>query len=184
MTDDPSEPTLDPDVERVVVRQLSAADAPEISRLRRDNVEFHERFNLGRPPAEEDEIVAWLASSIQIDLGIWLDGELVGICDLGFWRATDAGLEPVRAHSSGPLVAGIGFVIDEAHANRGLTTAAVRATVAHALSMESVTHFTVPVMTGNVASRRVLEKCGFTLAKAGGDWCVYELHRGVPDGQR
>lgn len=173
-------------IDGLVLRSLAPDDAAAVTSYRLANREYHRRFNIGLPPAEEPAIRAWLEASIQLDFGVRLGGDLVGICSLGLWRTSPAGSKPVPPEDGGADLAGIGYDIDERHSGKGYATAAGRALVEYAFCRDGVRRIQVPVARGNAPSRRVLEKIGFSLEREQvglGSWdsethfCIYLLHR-------
>lgn len=56
----------------------------------------------------------------------------------------------------------IGYGLGEAFQHHGYMTEAVRAMCAWALAQESVRHVIAETETDNLASRRILQRCGFT----------------------
>jgi ribosomal-protein-serine acetyltransferase len=113
------------------------------------------------------------------------------------WRALlaaqDAGDEP--AHSFGmwmqgsfmvgrivlvpvdPPLYSVGYWVSESQQGKGFATASLRATVTYAASLGATEVF-AGVLHGNAASRRVLERAGFT---AVGDFATYTRFRHVVD---
>jgi RimJ/RimL family protein N-acetyltransferase len=61
------------------------------------------------------------------------------------------------------LCAELGFFLGEPYRRQGITTAAIRAAVAHAFDTLDIVRVYAQVFEHNPASARVLEKCGFRL---------------------
>ena len=83
----------------------------------------------------------------------------------------------------------LGYWVGQAHAGRGYATAAVRAVVAHAFDDLKLHRVEAACVPTNHASRRVLEKAGFTLEgraraylKINGAWADHLLFGVVNDG--
>jgi [ribosomal protein S5]-alanine N-acetyltransferase len=83
----------------------------------------------------------------------------------------------------------LGYWIGRPYAGRGHATAAVRAVVAHAFSELTLHRVEAACVPTNIASRRVLEKSGFTLEgqaraylKINGAWADHLLFGVVNDG--
>ena len=83
----------------------------------------------------------------------------------------------------------LGYWVGQAHAGRGYATAAVRAVVAHAFDDLKLHRVEAACVPTNHASRRVLEKSGFTLEgraraylKINGAWADHLLFGVVNDG--
>jgi [ribosomal protein S5]-alanine N-acetyltransferase len=82
---------------------------------------------------------------------IEVDGLLVG----------GAGFEPYGGERSG--TAAFGYWLGEPFWGRGIATDAARTLADHALAGDEIRRLEATVFVANVASARVLEKCGFTL---------------------
>jgi RimJ/RimL family protein N-acetyltransferase len=103
-------------------------------------------------PADADRFLRGnAATEPEVNFAIEVDGEAAG--GIGFRLGTD--VERVSAE--------LGYWLSEEHWGRGITTVAVRAVTAYAISEHGLTRvFAVP-FEGNAASCRVLEKAGFVL---------------------
>jgi ribosomal-protein-alanine N-acetyltransferase len=107
---------------------------------------------------------------------VFADGELVGAVTLSNVRrgVADSGV--------------LGYWIGEPMAGRGYATAAVRAAVRHAFGELKLHRVEAACLPTNVASRRVLEKAGFTnegraraYLKINGEWADHLLFGVVED---
>lgn len=101
--------------------------------------------------AAREWIAHCLSASPELDFAIDVGGEAVG----GIGLQPGADVERFSAE--------IGYWLGEPFWGRGIATAALRGTVAHALrELELVRIFALPFST-NLGSARVLEKAGFSL---------------------
>jgi len=78
-----------------------------------------------------------------------------------------------------PNEAEIGFFIAKPYWNRGLTTEAVREILRYAVEERGIVRFFCGYFTGNEASHRVMEKCGFRYAytKENFFWELQQVYR-------
>jgi ribosomal-protein-alanine N-acetyltransferase len=139
------------------VRPLDPADAPALAAAYRRNRDHL----MPTGPVREDwffsdsgqtESVARTLESVADGTGaawlVWAGDDVVG-------RVALSGV--VRGFF---LSANLGYWTDVAHTGRGLATAAVEVAVAHARA-EGLHRLEAGTLVDNVASQRVLEKCGF-----------------------
>jgi len=147
------------------LRPLRIRDRRQWNRVRNTNRDWLKTWEatLPRIPGEDDKTN--LPSYFQminaynregraqrsISLAIWFEGVLVGQISMGgiIFGALRG------AH--------IGYWIDQAFCNRGLTTQAVDLLTEHGFSSLLLHRIEINVRPENVASRRVAEKAGYTL---------------------
>lgn len=80
--------------------------------------------------------------------------------------------------------ASVGYAVDEAHAGRGIATAALRALIDIGFGRLDLHRLQGETVTGNVASQRVLAACGFQqygtapdYLRIDGHWQAHELYQ-------
>jgi RimJ/RimL family protein N-acetyltransferase len=136
---------------RLMLRAPCLDDAPEIAALA-NNPKIAEMTALIPHPYSIEDATRWL-SSLPDANGHWnfaiveRDGKkLVGVCGYG------------KRHDLGPE---IGYWIGEPFWGRSYATEAIRAVVDHLFSATALDEIAAGCRVTNVASRRVLEKCGF-----------------------
>lgn len=119
-------------------------------------------------------------------------GEMLAGCrahpDERLWHAVWA-MEGLRGERVGDLsfkgvspegVTEIGYGIEEGHRGKGYATEAVKAMVAWAFGHGEIQAVEAETESGNGASRRVLEKCGFAATgEIGAEGPRYRLERGA-----
>jgi [ribosomal protein S5]-alanine N-acetyltransferase len=144
--------------ERILVRQLTAGDAPALLAFMEENRAFLERWE----PAREEDIFTLEAQLAEIEaaaddaaadrrhaFGIFLDGELVGRIALSqIFRGIFQN-------------AYLGYSVAENWNGRGLATEAVRVVMDFAFGDLGLHRVQAAVMPRNAGSIRVLEKNGF-----------------------
>jgi RimJ/RimL family protein N-acetyltransferase len=141
------------ETERLFLRAPKLDDAKAIARLA-NNRKIAEMTSLIPHPYGVDDARAWVESLSEEGSG-WTfaitakteAGALVGAC--GYGRRPDWD-EPE-----------IGYWIGEPYWNRGYATEAVRAVIDHLFSVSDLDSLTAGCRVTNLASRRVIEKCGF-----------------------
>ncbi len=123
---------------------VTVADNPNVSRYMRDTFPS---------PYTHDDAAAWIARNEAAEqdthFAIVLDGRVVG--GVGF----------VLHQAERRIVADIGYWLGEPFWGRGIATAACSAVTAYAFEQYELRRIEAPVYAPNVASRRVLEKCGY-----------------------
>jgi [ribosomal protein S5]-alanine N-acetyltransferase len=146
------------ETERMVLERLRIDHAPELSRLLRDPRVAATLSPTGAPPSEP-EVVALLEAKVEHwdrhRFGMWLmrdreTGEMVGRGGLQYTYT--AGLHDVEA----------AWAVAPERWGQGLATELAHACVevgSEQLGLLEIVAFTLP---DNVASRRVMEKAGFT----------------------
>lgn len=135
-----------------VIRRLIADDAEELTALRVRNRAY---ISPWEPDAEDPErwytvegVRTWILDGNE-RFGIMDGDELAGMASLtGVVRS---GLQSAMAS----------YFVDEAHAGRGLASAAVHDLVVHAFEELGLHRVEAGTAVVNVASQRVLEKNGF-----------------------
>lgn len=104
-------------------------------------------------PYTKNDAVAWVelneSASEKTHFAIVVDDRIVG----------GIGFAPLTAERR--LVADIGYWLGEAYWGRGIGTAACEALTAYAFEQFGLRRLQAAVYVPNVASRRVLEKCGY-----------------------
>lgn len=141
---------------RLQLRELLPADAPTLFALRSDPAVMQ---LVSRPlmtqPTEADELIALIRSnqangtSLHWAMAMAEDPTLIGL--IGFWR-----MQPEHHKAE------LGYMLAQQHWGQGLISEAIDVVVRFAfdtLRMHRVEAITAPA---NLASRRVLEKNGFT----------------------
>lgn len=144
-----SAPVLETD--RLILREPCLDDAAEVAALA-NNRKIAEMTALIPHPYGIEDAARWLAS-LPAETGHWNfaivereSGKLAGVCGYG------------KRHDLGPEV---GYWIGEPFWGRGYATEAMRAVVDHLFSVTALDEIAAGCRVTNVASRRVLEKCGF-----------------------
>jgi ribosomal-protein-alanine N-acetyltransferase len=146
--------------DRVFLRFLSSDDAEPLLSLHVRNREFFRRFITTRPPdfytlaAQRQAIerdVKGREGGSRYSFGIFLTDSvtLIGIVSL-----TELLRGPIQSCY-------IGYYLDQGQNGRGYGTEAVRLAVAYAFGELKLHRVEAGVMPHNLASMRVLEKCGF-----------------------
>ena len=143
----------------VTLRSLSRADAPALAELGRRNRADMERTGPPRPPggfapaAQVERIEGILADCARGTREFWVievDGVLAG----------DISLHGIER---GPVqTANVGYLVDGAFRGRGVATSALRLAVAESFGRLHLHRLDAGAQPGNLGSRRVLEKAGFT----------------------
>jgi len=144
-----SAPVLETD--RLILREPRLDDAASVAALA-NNRKIAEMTALIPHPYSIEDAARWL-TSLPAETGHWNfaivereSGKLVGTCGYG------------KRHDLGPEV---GYWIGEPFWGQGYATEAIRAVVDHLFSVTALDEIAAGCRVTNVASRRVLEKCGF-----------------------
>jgi ribosomal-protein-alanine N-acetyltransferase len=163
-----------------LIRRLLAEDAEELTALRIRNRAY---ISPWEPDADDPE--RWYTVD---GVGNWIvDGnERFAIVDGG----EIAGMASLTGVVHGALqTAMASYFVDEAHAGRGLASAAVHDLVAFAFDELGLHRVEAGTAIVNIASQRVLEKNGFRLVGElkgllliGGEWVDHYLWELVRDG--
>jgi ribosomal-protein-alanine N-acetyltransferase len=123
---------------------VAVANNPNVSRYLRD------RFPC---PYSPDDAAAWIALNEAADVtthfAIVLEDRVIG----------GAGFQLFEAERR--VVAEIGYWLGEPLWGRGIATAACRTLTKYVFDRHEIRRIEAPVFTPNVASLRVLEKCGY-----------------------
>jgi [ribosomal protein S5]-alanine N-acetyltransferase len=144
--------------ERIVLRHLTADDAPALLAFMNENREFLEQweperdqgfFTLDAQAADIEAAAADAAADRRHAFGIFVDGELVGRLALN---------QIVRGVFQNAY---LGYSVGERWNGRGLATEAVGVAVGFAFGELGLHRVQAAVMPRNAASIRVLEKNGF-----------------------
>jgi RimJ/RimL family protein N-acetyltransferase len=144
--------------ERLVLRPPVLADAPAIAALA-DNRKVAEMTTSIPHPYRVEDAESWIAGKTGECPGVAFaifekqSGAFVGICSYE-WRGGETTPE-------------IGYWAGEPFWGRGYGTEAVRAMIDHAFTATDLEALSASCRVTNVASRRVLEKCGFQWTGAG-----------------
>jgi RimJ/RimL family protein N-acetyltransferase len=150
-----SVPTLA--TERLLLRPPVLADAPAITALA-NNRKVAEMTSSIPYPYRLEDAEAWISGRTEDSCGVAFaifektSGKFVGVCSYE-WR--------------GDPVPEIGYWAGEPFWGRGYGTEAVRAMIDHAFTATDLEALAASCRVTNVASRRVLEKCGFQWTGAG-----------------
>jgi ribosomal-protein-serine acetyltransferase len=162
------------------LRQLTMQDAPALFELTVRNRERLRRWMTWVDfVCSEDDTRGFIRESLRnfrsarsLQMGIWLNGSLVGT--IGLFRTASA--EPE---------AEIGYWIDEAAEGQGLVTRATRVLTEYAFEQWQVPTVRIRVEPDNVRSRAIPERLGFRLrGETEEDWAdgshrtllVYVMH--------
>jgi RimJ/RimL family protein N-acetyltransferase len=144
-----SAPVLETD--RLILREPRLDDAAAVAALA-NNRKVAEMTSLLPHPYGIEDAARWI-SSLPAETGNWNfvmvereSGKLVGVCGYG--------KRPLR----GPKIS---YWIGEPFWGRGYATEAMRAVVDHLFSVTALDEIAAGCRVTNLASRRVLEKCGF-----------------------
>jgi RimJ/RimL family protein N-acetyltransferase len=168
---------------RLRLRRSVPADAEPISGYRSlPEVHVHQGWDRTDPDGVRAEIEE-MATRVPGEPGGWVqftverreDGEIVG----------DVGLSPDDAD---PAVIKVGYTVSPVHQRNGFATEAVRALVDYAFGVLDAEVVRAFADAGNLASRRVMEKAGLSLAETfeypdeDGVWLIvrYERRRDDP----
>ena len=147
------------ETERLLIRPFTAADSEDLLAVWSDPA--NERFIGATPPESIDDLRAGIERGMR--WGVWEreTGELVGDCGLFF----DEG------HGEWELA--YGFRRDRW--GRGYATEAARACVRYGFDELGLDKIVADVDPANIASVRVLEKCGFVPVGGEGAKLVYAV---------
>lgn len=144
--------------ERLILRTPQLADAPAIARLANNRKVAEMTASIPYPFRVEDA-EEWIASHSEGGKGVVFalfakeeDQALVGACGFG-----------IREEA----IPEIGYWIGEPFWGRGYATEAVRAMIDHVFTASEIGALAASSRVTNVASRSVLEKCGFQWTGAG-----------------
>ncbi|HEY5458871.1 MAG TPA: GNAT family N-acetyltransferase [Sphingomicrobium sp.] len=143
--------------ERLLLRRARQDDAAAMHRIMSNPVAM--RYWSTPPHTDMDQTERWMASMVEDDpfvrddFIVTLGGVLIG--KLGAWRLPE-----------------IGFLLDPAHWGHGYAREALAAYVERRRSLGS-TELTADVDPRNIASLKLLERCGFVEThRAAGTWQV------------
>jgi RimJ/RimL family protein N-acetyltransferase len=144
-----STPVLETD--RLLLRTPSLDDAASLVLLA-NNRKIAEMTALLPHPYAIEDATRWI-TSLPVETGHWnfgifgkASGKLIGVC--GYGKRQDQGPE-------------IGYWIGEPFWGRGYATEAIRAVIDHLFSTTTLDEIAAGCRVTNIASRRVLDKCGF-----------------------
>ena len=146
-----SAPVLETD--RLILRTPSIDNAAAVAKLA-NNRKIAEMTALLPHPYGLEDATQWIASlpakTDHWNFGIFAkdSGKLVGVCGYGKRCGPDKGPE-------------IGYWIGEPFWGQGYATESVRAVIDHLFSTTALDEIAAGCRVTNVASKRVLEKCGF-----------------------
>ena len=119
------------------------------------------RFLLGRAATPEETQQEWARR---------LDARSDERRGLGYWAGYEdevfAGWWSASSFATDPAVAGLGYRLVRTAWGRGLASEGARAMVRHAFEVPEVARVVASTMAVNVASRRVLERVGFSLVRS------------------
>ncbi len=153
---DPGRRPVSLNTDRLVLRPLAAGDAAIIAWLARNPLIAEQCINTPRG-LTQDQVMKWVEwqDAAMPDL----DGEARTIA-----RADSPGsiLGMIGQEPDSPRRANIGYWLGAPYWGLGYATEAVQALVENIFDSESIEDVKADVRVGNAASRRVLEKCGFS----------------------
>lgn len=144
--------------ERLVLRPLAAGDAAIIAWLARNPLIAEQCINTPRG-LTHDQVMKWV--EWQDAAMPELDGEARTITRADSPHSI---LGMIGREPDSPRRANIGYWLGAPYWGLGYATEAVRALVDNIFETESIEDVKADVRVGNMASRRVLEKCGFSQA--------------------
>ncbi|WP_170984548.1 GNAT family N-acetyltransferase [Rhodoligotrophos defluvii] len=143
---------------RLILTPPTFADAPRIAALCNDRTVAENTTRIPHPYSEQDAI-SWLGTlgerptTDQAVFGIWLNiPERVLIGAIGLERLT-SGSEPA-----------LGYWLGAGYRGRGFATEAAKAILGYGFQVLGHDAVVASCRLTNAASRRVIEKCGFTYA--------------------
>jgi RimJ/RimL family protein N-acetyltransferase len=138
-----------------VLRPFKGSDAASIARHGNNRniwINVRDRFPHPYRPSHAQQFIRLVRDrDPQSDFAIEVDGEAVG--GVSFFIQPD--VQRVSAE--------VGYWLGEAYWGRGIATDAVAAITQHAIDAHQLTRLFALVFNDNVASSRVLEKCGYRL---------------------
>jgi len=143
---------LPPSVEPVRIRPITTRDAPALIAAHQASLGLHTPWVA--PPLDRARFTAWLAPvkhGRKVALLAECAGVLVGVVNLN---------EIVRG---GLQSAYLGYYGLAGHIGRGLMTRAVRLALDHAFGPLALHRVEANIQPGNVASRALVQRLGFTL---------------------
>lgn len=147
-------PTLE--TPRLLLRPLTAADAPDIYAYARDpEVARTTTWQPHQSLEEAHTFIAWahhrydLGSPEPFGIVLRDTGRVIGTC----------GLSPIWAHNRAEL----GYALARPYWGRGFTTEAVQAVLADGFQRMALNRIEARCMTENLASERVMQKAGMHL---------------------
>jgi len=158
---------------RLLLREMTAADAPALFAVLGDRETMAWYAHPYSWAAVEEGIARQQArypSGAGLLAMVLKDGgEVIGDCGL-VWQEVEGVEEPE-----------IGYHVHRSYWNRGLATEAARAVWEYAFERLSCDHVISMIRPGNLASRRVAEKNGFSVDRIvfwrGFDHCVYRREK-------
>ena len=119
------------------------------------------RFLLGRAATPEETEQEWARR---------LDAQSDARRGLGYWAGYEdevfAGWWSASSFATDPAIVGLGYRLVRATWGRGLASEGARAMVRQAFTVPAVERVVASTMAVNVASRRVLERVGFSLVRS------------------
>lgn len=139
---------------KVNLRPLTMADAPKMAELANNkNISINLRDGFPHPYTLEHAksfVEMCMAQDPTTIFGIVYDGEYVG--NVGLTKGTDVYRKSAE----------LGYFLGEPYWNRGIMTQAVNLATQFAFERLNVVRVFSSIFEYNIASQRVLEKCGFT----------------------
>jgi ribosomal-protein-serine acetyltransferase len=143
-----------PVAEGIELRAIAAADFGRYWELIERNRAYLARWLAWAPAASFESTCAFLGDQAErhaqgqvATYGIWIDGRLVG----------SIGLRNLEQ----PAELNVGYYLAEIAQGRGIMSAALRALCAVAFETFGAQRIELVAALGNLASRRVAERCGF-----------------------
>lgn len=142
---------------RLRLRAMTLADAPALHAVLGDA----ENMRWYPHPFSVEEVQAWITRQIErypggtglLGLVLRESGDLIGDCG-AVWQTVDEGQAPELE---------IGYHVNRAWQGRGLATEAAAAVRDYSFAALGVDHVISLIRPGNLPSRRVAEKNGFTV---------------------
>lgn len=131
----------------------------------------------GRYPQNFEYLTARAFATIA-NASAYIEGLFQTPDSLAFHIVTDSGVVGIVKASVVGHRAQIGYVVHEPHAGRGLATAAVREIVTRLEAIRTLSRIWATCALDNLASARVLEKCGFEREAVLKNWVTYPAQGG------
>jgi len=142
---------------RLLLRRITATDAPEILSMRSDDavMQFIDREKT-KTLEDAEAFIHIINESLDTNNGItWAmalsDQPQTLIGTIGFWRI-------IKQHYR----AEVGYMLDPAHWNKGIMKEALQAVIAFGFGSMQLHSIEAHINPGNTASAALLEKTGFT----------------------
>ncbi len=157
----------------LTLRQITIADAPALLLAIKNNqpelrLYFDDTFRETLSLEKIEDVILRPKNAKKLRLGLRLRGALVG--EVTFY--------PIREYP--PCAIEIGYWVDREYRGVDLAPCAVHTAMQYAYEQWDVEYVQAYVHPDNYASKRVLEKLGYTLAKYGDEYHQYLIERPSP----